>query len=105
MRTSSIRAAALRFALGGALSACANAPELPTQQTLAAPHADVADLSTLTPLVCPSTTTQQSPVGFIGLLGGHVTFGSNELSVPLGALASLTAFQITLPAATRSKLT
>lgn len=98
MRTSTLRAAVLWIAVGGVLSACTNAPESPAQQTFTAPRADVTDLSSLTPLVCTSGTTQQSPVGFIGLLGGRVTLGANRLVVPLGSLAALTAFQITLPA-------
>ena len=98
MRTLAIRAAALWIVLGGAFSECTNAPESPTEQPLTAPRADVTDLSSLTPLVCPTTVTQQSYVGLVGLLGGRVTLGRNQLSIPLGAVLSLTEFQITLPA-------
>lgn len=97
MRTLSIRAAALWIALGGGLSACTNVPESPSQQSLTAPRADVTDLSSLTPLVCPTDSTQQSTVGLIGLLGGQLTLGRNQLTIPLGAVLSLTGFQITLP--------
>ena len=100
MRTSTLRVAALWTALGAALSACTNATESPTQQTITAPKSDVADVSSLTPLVCPLTVTQQSNVGLIGLLGGRVTLGPNRLTIPFGAVLSLTGFQITLPAGT-----
>lgn len=97
MRTPCLRAAAL-IALAGALSACSNAPDAPNAHTLVAPRADAVDLSSLTPLVCPTDVTQQSSVGLIGLLGGRLTFGANQLKIPLGAVLSLTEFQITLPA-------
>lgn len=97
MRTFRLRAASF-FALCGALSACSNAPESSTQHSLTAPSADATDVSSLTPLVCPVDTTQQSSVGLIGLLGGRLTLGANQLRIPLGAVLSLTGFQITLPA-------
>lgn len=98
MRTLSIRAAALWIALSGGLFACANAPESLTQQSLTAPRADVTDLSSLTPLVCPADSTQQSSIGLIGLPGGRLALGHNQLAIPLGSVLSLTGFQITLPA-------
>ena len=98
MRTSlSIRAALSSVLTLGALSACTSGPESPGRVVLAGPRTQV-DLSTLTPLVCPLSGTQQSPVGFLGLFGGTLSLGANQFVVPSGALLGLTAFQITLPA-------
>jgi len=94
----SVRTTAVWISLVAIFSACTSTTESSSQQVLAAPRRSVSDLSTLQPLICPAATAQQSPVGVLGLVGGSVALGANRLTVPLGAIPSLTAFQITAPA-------
>src|SRR5581483_3619284 len=94
----SVRTTAVWISLIAGLSACANSTDSSSQQVLTAPRRSVTDLSTLQPLVCPAATTQQGPIGFLGVFGGNVSLGSNGLVVPAGAVLGLTAFQITAPA-------
>jgi hypothetical protein len=90
-------------------AACADAPSAPPAQPAAAPESPSSLLGLNlgfggpTYLQCPSYTTQ-STTGVIGPLGGLLSLGNYVVSIPEGAVPTLTLFQLTVPASRYMKV-